>query len=136
MIANRETGEIVLESGTVLSPRTTRSDFLRSPEGAASSMLVRNEPWCSFKFAVPAESLVLAVFFNGESIQAMHLAIVDADSAPWSHEAELRRKEANDRWLLSKGLTPGKTYAWGSVWSGYDPKGGSSSAVLSFSGGS
>ena len=136
MIVDRDTGGIFLESGTVLSPRTSRSDFLRSPEGVASSTLVQNEPWCSFKFPVPTESLVLAVFFNGECIQSVHLTIVDIDSAPWSQEAELRRKEANDNWLISKGLTPGKTYAWGSVWSGYDPRGGSSSAVLRFSGGS
>ncbi|MFT4100797.1 MAG: hypothetical protein QM674_07125 [Burkholderiaceae bacterium] len=135
MIVIPETGSFILDSGLVISSRTTRSEFLGSPEGASSSALVRNEPWCSFKWAIPSESLTAVVFFKGEAIQFLQIAVTSDSSTSWNEEAELRRKNENDNWLRGKGLAAGSTYAWGSVWSDYDPKSGSSTAVVKFSNG-
>ena len=137
MLVNIVTGEIVVESGAILSAGTVRSAFLSSPEGATSNILVKNEPWCSYKFSDPMESLVVGVLFKGDNLQSIHLAVVDSASEPtWSHESELARKAENNKWLQSKGLVAGKSYSWGSVWSDYDPRGGSSSAIISYSSGS
>lgn len=84
MLTNPGTGEITLESGAVLSARATRSEFLSSLEGSSSTTLVKNEPWCSFKFCVVEESLAVAVFFNGEAIQSVHFAVADSVASVWS----------------------------------------------------
>ncbi|WP_437981364.1 hypothetical protein [Sorangium sp. So ce117] len=129
-------GTLELESGLVLSPALSRSEFLASSVGMGSAVLVRNEPWCSFRFEEGAESVVLAVFFKAEVLESVHITVVDPTFGTgwddWSQEKELQRKAANDQWLLAHGLTPGEHYAWGSVWSGFDPRGGSSSAVIRY----
>ncbi|WP_437279831.1 hypothetical protein WME90_04530 [Sorangium sp. So ce375] len=136
MKIDSSTGRLELESGLVLSPALSRSQFLASPAGVASTVSVRNEPWCSFRFEAAAENVVLAVFFKAEVLGSVHLAVIDprfgAGWDDWSEEKETQRKEANDRWLLAHGLTPGEKYAWGSVWSGFDPKGGFSSVVIRY----
>lgn len=130
------TGTLELESGLVLSSALSRSQFLASSVGMASTALVRNEPWCSFRFEAGAESVVLAVFFKSEVLESVRITVTDPRFGTgwddWSQEKEMQRKSANDQWLLAHGLTPGKQYAWGSVWSGFDPKGGSSSAVIRY----
>jgi hypothetical protein len=136
MKINSSTGGLELESGLVLSPALSRSQFLTSPAAIKSTILIRNEPWCSFRLEAAAEDVVLAVFFKGEVLESVHIAVIDsrfgAGWDDWSVEKETQRKEANDRWLLAHGLTPGEKYAWGSVWSGFDPKGGFSSVVICY----
>lgn len=136
MTIDPTTGNISLQSGTVLSKETTRDAFLRSPEGLKASVLVKNEAWCSFKFAVPEESIVLAVFFKDELLESVQLCLTGSAYGSswqdWSEEKEMERKRANDGLLFKNGLVPGEKYSWGTVWSGYDSKGGFSSAVLRY----
>jgi hypothetical protein len=136
MKINSSTGGLELESGLMLSPALSRSQFLASPVGLASTVLVRNEPWISFRLEAAAENVVLAVFFKAEALESVDIAVIDprfgAGWDDWSQEKEMQRKAANDQWLLAHGLTPGKKYAWGSVWSGFDPKGGFSNAVIHY----
>jgi hypothetical protein len=136
MKANLITGEFTLPSGTILSPGITRSTFLLSVEGMTAEVSVRNEPWCSFRFEDLQDSLGVIVFFKGKDLESIHLSINDPKFGTswedWSEAKELERKQANDRWLKSNGLLPGKTYSWGSVWSDYSPKTGHSLIVIDY----
>jgi hypothetical protein len=136
MKPNPKTGELTLPSGTVLSPRLTRSVFLSSAEGKGAEVSVKNEPWCSFRFEDHEDSMGVIVFFKGEILESVHLSINDprfgTSWEDWSEEKELGRKRANDQWLKSNGLPPGKRYSWGSVWSDYSPKSGYSLIVIQY----
>lgn len=140
MKSDENTGFFTLVNGERLGPSTTRSEFLLSPLGRSSKVLIKNEPWCSFRFTVPEETTSFAAYFKGEILDSIHITVVGAeygkDWNDWSEEKEMARKLANDKWLMSVGLTPGAQYPWGSVWSGYDPKGGFSSAVVRYVAGS
>lgn len=136
MKINPATGELTLQSGLVLSSRLGRTQFLASREGTASTVFVRNEPWCSFRLGESEGNAAVAVFFKAEVFESVQFSVVDPKFGTgwddWSQEKEMQRKVANDEWRITRGLTPGKKYTWGSVWSGFDPKGGFSSAVVRY----
>ena len=100
-------------------------------------MNIRNEPWCSFHFEDREDSLGVVVVFKGEHLESVSLSInhpkFGSSWEEWSEKKELERKQANDQWLTDGGLIPGKNYSWGSVWSEYDPKSGSSMIVIRYS---
>jgi hypothetical protein len=136
MKPNPKTGELLLPSGTILSPRLTRSVFLSSVEGMQAKVSVKNEPWCSFRFEDHEDSLGIVVFFKGENLESIHFSLSDPKFGngweDWSEARELERKQANNQWLKKNDLIPGKRYSWGSVWSDYDPKSGSSMIVVRY----
>ena len=140
MKPNPTTGELTLASGTILSSRLTRSDFLSSPEGTQAQIQVQNEPWCSFRFDDREDSLIAVVFFKGERLESVSLHVSDPRFGTgweeWSEAKEQQRKRAGDEWLRKNGLQPGKNYRWGSVWSDYSPQSGSSSIVIRYTEGS
>jgi hypothetical protein len=140
MKPNPKTGEFLLPGGTILSARLTRSAFLASAEGARAQVSVKNEPWCSFRFEDDEDPLDIIVFFNGEKLETVQVSLRDPKFGTgwenWSEEKELDRKRANDQWLREHGLAPEKKYAWGSVWSGYDARSGSSMIVIRYEHGS
>lgn len=136
MKPNPTTGEFLLASGVLLSPHSSRTSFLSSVEGAQAKVLVKNEPWCSFHLSAGSSPLSVSVYFKGEFLDSIHFSVSGAEYGSswgdWSEEKEMKRKSANDAWLQKYELTPGQTYSWGSVWSGYDPKGGFSSIVVRY----
>ena len=134
---NPENGEfVILPSGSILSSRLTRSQFLSSPEGIQSKIQIQNEPWCSFRFEEQEESLLFVVQFKSEKLDAIeiysHGLEFGVDWKDWSNQKELERKKANDAWLLKNNLLPDDIYRWGSVWSGYDAKSASSVIVIRY----
>lgn len=134
---NPENGEfIILPSGSILSSRLTRSQFLSSAEGIQSKIQIQNEPWCSFRFEEQEESLLFVVQFKSERLDAIeiysHGLEFGVDWKDWIEQKELERKKANDAWLLKNNLSPDDTYRWGSVWSGYDAKRASSVIVIRY----
>ena len=140
MKPNPKTGEITLASGTILSRRLSRSMFLSSTEGVRAQINVQNEPWCSFRFEDSEDSLIVVVFFKGESLESISLYVNDPKLGTswndWSEPKEMERKRAGDGWLQKNDLKPGKNYVWGSVWSGYSPQSASSSIVIRYKVGS
>ena len=136
MKANPNTGELNLPSGTILSPQLTRSMFLISVEGTLAIVSVENEPWCSFRFEDSEDQLGIIVFFKGEKLESVQFASIDpkfsASWNDWSEEKEEERKKRNNQWLMRNDLIPGKEYLWGSVWSNFDGKSGSSEIVLRY----
>jgi hypothetical protein len=134
-----KTGELAIPlSGTILSSRLTRSAFLSSIEGSQAKVHVKNEPWCSFRFEESEDLLVVIVQFKDENLESINLSINDPkfgnDWKDWSEQKELGRKQANNNWLASHGFFPGKKYSWGSVWSDYDARSGSSMIVIRYQG--
>ena len=136
MKASSSTGQFELDSGLTLSAALKRSQFLASAEGAASTVFVKNEPWCSFRLEVTAENVALALFFKAEVLESVQIALTDpkfgTSWADWSQYTEMERKAATDQWLSAHGFSPGKKYGWGSVWSGFDSKGGCSSSIIRY----
>ena len=136
MKPNPLTGEFSFSASQSIGPHTSRSGFLSSQLSSGAQVLVKNEPWCSYRLSNTPSNLSIAVYFNGETINSVHISLVDSEFGAgwndWSQEKEMKRKQANDQWLESHGLMPGKKYQWGTVWSGYDPKGGFSSVVISY----
>lgn len=140
MKPNSETGELTLASGTVLSSVLSRSMFLSSAEGVRAQINVQNEPWCSYRFEDHEDSLIVVVFFKGESLESISLYVDDPRFGTgwndWSEQKEMERKRAGDEWLKKNELKVGKNYAWGSVWSGYSPQSAASSIVIRYKNGS
>ncbi len=134
MEANAATGSFQLASGFRLAATTSKAEFLASAEGRLAKPLVRNPPYESFQFLAGEGRLSVGAFFHGSQLQALHLAVLAPELASeWSERSERARVVENDRWLRSQGLEPGHVYSWGSVWSGYDPKGCSGQAVVRYS---
>lgn len=50
----------------------------------------------------------------------------------WSEDKERARASSIGSWLTKRGIGAGN-YSWGSVWVGYDPKGGGGSATVRLS---
>jgi hypothetical protein len=127
------TGRLKLESGLELSPRVTRSEFLASPEGVASTVTVRNEPWCSFAIVPTKENVSLSLSFNAEVLTQVRIGVTDPPFSwsEWSKDREMQRKAGNDKWLMSMGLAQGE-YPWGSVRSVFDAIGGFSAIIIRY----
>jgi hypothetical protein len=78
--------------------------------------------------------LLVVLWFHGQRLTM--ISLMDADprfGTSWtdqSYEKELARKASHDAWL-SRAL-PQREVSWGSVWSGYDEKGGFSDIVVKY----
>jgi hypothetical protein len=140
MTADEHTGTLTFpEIGATITPDVSRERFLRTPAFVGASILVSNEPWCSYRIPdvpLPETSLSVSVQFRGErlvSVSLCHGAERYGSSwSDWSEERELARKAFHDRWLaLELHLPPGR-YPWGDVDSRYDAKAGCSSITFSY----
>ena len=54
-----------------------------------------------------------------------------SDWNDWAEEKEKRRAESIHGWLVRRGFAPGN-HSWGSVWAGFDAKGGAGTASVRF----
>ncbi|GEP44805.1 hypothetical protein BGE01nite_40960 [Brevifollis gellanilyticus] len=102
-------------------------------------MLVRNEPWCSFKLpSIPQRDteLIITLQFHGERLDSLRLfhdaARFGTSWDDWSEERELARKAYHERWLAEMLRLPVGKYLWGEVLSVYDVKSGSSSIIVRY----
>jgi hypothetical protein len=98
---------------------------------------VRNEPWCSWNLAERpdgAQQFLTRLQFHGETLTDMDLCDTsgsDRTWADWSRDEERRREERHALWLRE--VLHGRTmFSWGSVWSGYDEKGGRAAIVIRY----
>ncbi len=79
--------------------------------------------------------VAICLGFVGGKIE--EVAIVDAHDrfaqtrADWSEEKEKARAFSIGAWLQSKGHVAGN-FPWGSIWVGYDAKGGGGEAVIRY----
>lgn len=126
------TGTLTFETPLVeIAPSLTRDQFLRSSLAEGATTHVANEPDHSWKlkgtFRSAGLDLLVVLWFRGQ--QLTMVSLMDADprfGTSWddaSLEKEMARKESHDAWLANA-LGPQRTFAWGTVWSSYDERGG------------
>jgi hypothetical protein len=100
---------------------------------------IGNEPYHSWKlngtFRSAGLELLVVLWFRGQ--QLTMVSLMDPDDrfgtswAEHSLEKEMARKASHDAWL-SRVLGPHCKFSWGSVWSGYDERGGFSDIVVKY----
>lgn len=126
--------------------RTPRAAFLASPLAEGAREIDVQTGWRHYYLdahAIGPSDFVVSLSFEYERFDGYHLASNDPAFGrgwdDWSEAKEMARREANDRWLLgqlgppgSKGRATLYEFAWGTVWSSFDPKGGSSSIGVRF----
>lgn len=132
MKIDRDTGALVLDDGRRIDRDTTLAQVSRD-----FTIDALGNGWAH------AELPGARLLFEGEQLAYYNLWIVDARYGTswddWSEAKELARRDAQDAWLVEM-LGPGVattgtltyTFAWGGVWSSYDPKGGSSMIGVRF----
>lgn len=138
----RATGHIQFPSdGIRVAPSLSREQFLASLLAARSRQLVRNEPYCSFALPLVqfgGHSYAWSLLFRGSVLQSVSIQCADAEFgsswSDWSEERQLACKRFHDS-LLELALGPDwshQRFSWGTVDSGYDPKGGFSSIGVTY----
>jgi hypothetical protein len=124
---------------TVIAPSLTRDQFLGSSLADGATTHIANEPYHSWKlngtFRSAGLDLLVVLWFHGQ--QLTMVSLMDPDPrfgtswADHSLEKEMARKASHDAWL-SRALPPDRNVSWGSVWSGYDDRGGFSDIVVKY----
>ena len=138
----RTTGQIQLPSdGIRVGPSLSRELFLASPLASQSYELVRNEPDCSFVLPTVqfnGHSFAWGLWFHGSALRRVSIECADAEFgsswSDWWEEREMTRKRFHDS-LLQSVLGSDwsrQHFSWGTVDSGYDPKGGFSSIGVTY----
>ena len=132
MKLNRENGVIEFTQGSV-GPDTTRRSFLGSPLGLAADVLVRNEPYVTYRIRAEP-GLAFTLSFDGQLLSnvAWMIALPPEKEEAWTVEHELERKRIHDAWLLRELGPPPYRYKWGELSSQYDAKGCASDIILSY----
>ncbi|MEP6896700.1 MAG: hypothetical protein ABI986_13930 [Chloroflexota bacterium] len=127
---NKENGEVTFPDWEfILSPRTTRSDFLKSSLAHKAKPEVLNEPYASWRIQASRwrdKWWTVGVRFNEERIYSIILSAWDDENGPkwenWS-EAEVKKlKEYHSTVLVQiLGFSPHE-FSWGVVESIYDER--------------
>jgi hypothetical protein len=137
---DKKSGELVIESVPLrIGPHLSRTEFLSLPVGKSASIVVKNEPFCSYSIGTHEISGLLftvTVYFYGELLESVNLSSVENEStswSDWSEQKELEKKEVHDRCLKNLLGKASSHYNWGEVWSGYDSKAGFSSIEIRYS---
>src|SRR5690554_5772398 len=98
------TGEIALPLGSIrVGPSLTREWLMASRVPKQCSVLVRNEPHCSYKLP-PAQwsghMFAWSVWFEGSKLRGVSICCSDVEFgsswSDWSEECELTRKRLHD----------------------------------------
>lgn len=140
MTINDKTGTVTLpEIDAFISPSLSRYVFLSTPSFQGASVVVRNEPWCSYDLPpipLPETNLYVRFQFHDQrltDVSLTHSAPQFGSSwADWSEERELARKAFHESWLARElHLSPGY-FPWGEIVSCYDAKGGSSFIIIRY----
>ena len=123
----------------LLSAETTRSDFLASSLAEGAKVHVENEPWCSWNLKaveIDDQKWLFTVFFHGQRITTVDIMACSPEFGTswndWSEEKEIARKACHDDILKKLLGDPPYEYDWGTVFSGYDAKGGFSSIAVGY----
>jgi hypothetical protein len=138
---DKTSGELVIESISLrIGPRLSRTEFLSIPIGKSASIVVKNEPYCSYNIGrheISGLVFIVIIYFYDELLESVNLTSVNDKSSEswsdWSEQKELERKEIHDRWLKNILGNASSNYKWGEVWSDYDSKAGFSSIEIRYS---
>ena len=121
MTINASNGHIELpELGFEISPELLRAAFEALPVFDKAGINVRNEPWCSWRLPpIPLGEawLFATLFFNGEKLHFVSMAIGDEGGIDPPREHERHMHFLRDVWQAPPG-----DYDWGTVWAAVDPR--------------
>lgn len=131
-----QTGAVQFDQPAVAITRDlTQEQFLAGPLGAIASPLNQNAPWARFAYkgvTSGGETWAGDLCFQGDRLYSVSLAVNRREFGSswddWSEQKELARKAFHDEWLTTFFGRPAEEYrfAWGTVSSTYDAKGGGS----------
>ncbi len=135
------TGDLFIESvPSKIGVKFTRQNFFSSLLAQRASVIVKNEPYCSF--SVGSHEILdllvsVSLWFFGEQLEFIelihHSKELDSSWADWSKDKEIRRKQIHDDWLLALTGNATHSYEWGGIWSEFDAKTGGSSIIIRYS---
>lgn len=125
-------------AGVQVNARLTEGSLRSAVPSVETSRRDMGTGWVWYRLPVLSDGEVqvsIALGFEREVLKH----IILSDSSPkfgagwndWTEEKEKSRAESIRRWLEVRGFAPG-TYSWGSVWAGFDPKGGAGTAAVRF----
>jgi hypothetical protein len=134
------TGILTFEKPLVqIHSALSRADFLESTWANGAVDFVVNEPWHSWKrkggYKSGRSSFDVVLFFEGERLDMITFS--DCDSkfgtswGDWSVENEMNRHESHYKWLAAC-IGNQRSFPWGSVWSGCDPKTGDAAIAIRY----
>lgn len=131
---NAATGEVLFDTGEALGPSLTRSAFLASPLAVGATAL--GAGFALARRDIGGEAFVPTLWFDGEPLARLELSMVmPTEATSWddySEDRELARKAKHDAWLAGQlGPLPWQ-FTWGNVTSEFDPRGGSSTIVITY----
>ncbi|MGL6074988.1 MAG: hypothetical protein ACRC8S_12585 [Fimbriiglobus sp.] len=124
---------------TVIAPSLTRDRFLVSSLADEARSHIANGTFHSWKlngtFRSSGLDLLVVLWFHDQHLTMVSLMDPDPRfGTSWddhSLENEMARKASHDVWL-ARALAPHRNFAWGSVLSGYDERGGFSNIVVKY----
>ncbi len=130
-------GILIIGNEDTIKPGLLEVDFLASSLGAMTRFNGANDGYSRYSGSGPLEGGLICYFalYFYDGILDMVIWTpkwpgTGNSWAEWSEEEELRVKELNDRLLEQYLGPPPYSYAWGSIESDYDMKGGSSGIVM------
>jgi hypothetical protein len=137
-MTNVEEFELLHPVGLRVSRSLTEADLLSSFQHEQLKRTDMHTGWVWYRLPTFTESdLVIGISlgFNSGALEQVSLS----DTHPkygtswnaWSEEQELLRAKQIGSWLAGSGFAPG-TYSWGTIWAGYDAKGGFGHAVVRY----
>ena len=135
-----DTGALAFEQPKIqIGSSLRRAEFLAAHWSSGVQDSVINEPWHSWTLAGQYVSasipFVVLLSFHGERLDTVNLVHHDPKfSTSWndySVEKEMYRNASHEQWL-SACIGTLRSFSWGSVWSGLDERGGSSSIEVRY----
>jgi hypothetical protein len=122
----------------VLGPKLSEDEFRQSSLGQPATPLVRNGEHTSWRLGrvhIARRELAVSCYFTRSVLRQVRLCVTDKRFGEswddWTEQKELARKAEHDGWLDAT-LGTARQFAWGSVSSTYDAKGGGSSIVVTY----
>lgn len=132
-------GRVVLPSSYELSSSTIEQDFLSSPEGRSSTTWIVNPPHASYRlhgtYQAHGHDFCVVAWFSRAKLKMVELSVIDqTDEAlrAWSGTEERRKHQLQVAMLNRIYGTHPACFAWGTIRSDYDPRGGGSSITIRF----
>ncbi len=125
-----------------LGRETTRQAFLKMPLARDAELAIENGKYRTYRLARPQlideREFAIDLYFEDERLKSIDLALLDPRFGTswddWSEASEKRRMAAHTKWLRGflDGDGPGWKFAWGTIESNFDPRGGGSSIRIGY----
>ena len=136
---NLAAGRLLLPDGEVLEAETTEAVFLASRLGARTTAGRGGDGHRNHgvsRVSLDRRDSALRAYFHEQRLILVSTCVTLPDDGSgwddWTLEREMRRKDVHDAWLRSYLGEPPWSFAWGSIWSDYDPRSGGSNWGMSF----